>query len=178
MVGQENGHDPDLYRRLGVADDAPREEIVRAYRRLAHEAHPDARPGDPDAPRRFRELTDAYDVLSDPRKRTAYDRSRAAGAPRGPASDAGRRRPEAGWSGAAMGREGPVPTPPIRIGPVRVEPLPGAAGEPGAAGAAADALAGPLLRRWLSALVALREVTGRVPWIAPWIGSDPDVERR
>jgi curved DNA-binding protein CbpA len=69
---------PDLfYRRLGLGSEASRSEIVHAYRRLAHDAHPDAHPGDPDAARRFRELTEAYQVLVDPSRRASYDRTRA-----------------------------------------------------------------------------------------------------
>jgi len=75
--------DPDpwpteaLYLRLEVRPDASRQEIVSAYRRLVHGAHPDAQPDDPGAAQRFREITEAYDILSDPRRRTSYDRSRA-----------------------------------------------------------------------------------------------------
>jgi curved DNA-binding protein CbpA len=64
-----------LYVRLEVRPDASRQEIVSAYRRLAHGAHPDARPGDPEAAQRFREITEAYEVLSDPLRRASYDRS-------------------------------------------------------------------------------------------------------
>lgn len=63
-----------LYSRLEVSPGASREEIVRAYRRLAHGAHPDTHPQDPDAARRFREITEAYDVLTDPDRRVSYDR--------------------------------------------------------------------------------------------------------
>ncbi len=63
----------ELYERLELRSDASRAEIVHAYRRLAHAAHPDARPGDPDAARRFRELTEAYQVLADPEQRAGYD---------------------------------------------------------------------------------------------------------
>jgi len=76
------GKNPDprsvegLYLRLEVRPDASRREIVSAYRRLAHGAHPDAHPGDPEAAQRFREITEAYDVLSDPLRRASYDRSR------------------------------------------------------------------------------------------------------
>jgi curved DNA-binding protein CbpA len=66
-----------FYRRLDVGPDASRDEIVHAYRRLAHDAHPDAHPGDPDAERRFREITEAYEVLADPSRRASYDRTRA-----------------------------------------------------------------------------------------------------
>jgi curved DNA-binding protein CbpA len=66
-----------LYLRLEVTPDASRQEIVSAYRRLVHSAHPDAHPEDPEAARRFREITEAYDVLSDPSRRDSYDRTRA-----------------------------------------------------------------------------------------------------
>jgi molecular chaperone DnaJ len=56
----------DYYAALGVARDAPSEEIKKAFRRLARESHPDANPGDPSAEARFREVAEAYEVLSDP----------------------------------------------------------------------------------------------------------------
>jgi len=71
----------DLYRVLGLRPDASGPDIARAYRQQARALHPDARPGDPDAPVRFRALTDAYEVLSDPDRRDAYDRQRAPAAP-------------------------------------------------------------------------------------------------
>ena len=63
------------YRRLEVGPGASHDEIVRAYRRLALGAHPDAHPQDPGASLRFREITEAYEVLGDPRRREAYDGS-------------------------------------------------------------------------------------------------------
>ncbi len=62
-----------FYIRLEVAPTASQDEIARAYRRLAHGAHPDANPEDPDAARRFREVTEAYEVLGDPARRARYD---------------------------------------------------------------------------------------------------------
>ena len=65
---------PDYYAILGVDRDTTSEEIKRAFRRLARETHPDANPGVPDAEHKFREIAEAYEVLSDPQKRAAYDR--------------------------------------------------------------------------------------------------------
>ena len=62
----------DLYETLGVSRDANGDEIKRAYRKLARELHPDINP-DPQVQERFKEVTAAYDVLSDPQKRQQYD---------------------------------------------------------------------------------------------------------
>ncbi len=64
----------DYYETLGVARDASADDIKRAFRRLARDSHPDANPGDPSAEARFREVAEAYEVLSDPSRRAAYDR--------------------------------------------------------------------------------------------------------
>jgi molecular chaperone DnaJ len=72
----------DYYERLGVARDADTSEIKKAYRRLAMDYHPD-RNDSPDAEDRFREVTEAYEVLRDPEKRSLYDRYGEAGIKRG-----------------------------------------------------------------------------------------------
>lgn len=63
----------DHYEVLGVARAATQEEIKKAYRQLAREHHPDANAGDPVSEERFKAITHAYDVLSDPQKRQHYD---------------------------------------------------------------------------------------------------------
>lgn len=69
----------DLYEVLGVARDASAEDIKKAYRDLARKHHPDANPDDPKAEERFKEISAAYDTLSDPDKRAAYDQFGASG---------------------------------------------------------------------------------------------------
>ncbi len=63
----------DYYEVLGVARGASEEEIKKAFRRLAREHHPDHNPGDKGAEDRFKEINEAYSVLSDPGKRANYD---------------------------------------------------------------------------------------------------------
>jgi molecular chaperone DnaJ len=65
---------PDYYKVLGVAKGASDEEIKKAYRKLARQYHPDRNAGDKKAEERFKEISQAHDVLSDPEKRKAYDR--------------------------------------------------------------------------------------------------------
>src|ERR1700730_9112984 len=64
----------DYYQVLGIAKTATDKDIRSAYRRLARKYHPDLNPGDRSSEGRFKELQAAYDVLSDPVKRSKYDR--------------------------------------------------------------------------------------------------------
>ena len=64
----------DYYEVLGVAKGASDNDIKKAYRKLARQYHPDRNPGDKQAETRFKEIQDAYDILSDKQKREQYDR--------------------------------------------------------------------------------------------------------
>lgn len=63
----------DYYAILGVPRNATEKEIKQAYRRLARKYHPDVNPGDKSAEEKFKEISEAYEVLSDPEKRAKYD---------------------------------------------------------------------------------------------------------
>jgi molecular chaperone DnaJ len=69
----------DLYKVLGVSKTASDEEIKKAYRKLARQHHPDRNPGDKAAEEKFKEISAAHDVLSDPEKRKQYDAGGAFG---------------------------------------------------------------------------------------------------
>ena len=69
----------DFYKILGVSKDVTQAELKKAYRKLAKENHPDLHPGDAKAEARFKDISEAYDVLSDAEQRKEYDAIRAMG---------------------------------------------------------------------------------------------------
>src|SRR5215210_4610830 len=73
----------DYYSVLNVPRDASDDEIKKSYRKLAMRYHPDRNSGSKEAEERFKEITEAYDVLRDPEKRALYDRYGEAGLRRG-----------------------------------------------------------------------------------------------
>ena len=70
----------DYYSLLGLGRDADQNEIKKAYRKLAMEYHPDRNPDDKKAEEKFKAISEAYAILSDPQKRAEYDRFGKAGA--------------------------------------------------------------------------------------------------
>jgi curved DNA-binding protein CbpA len=158
-VPADHPQGPSLYDVLQVRADSSTTDIARAYRRLARAWHPDTRPADPGAAARFQAVSDAYELLSDPVRRAAYDERRAVRASGSktvsrPAADRGHRSsptspllsspslpplwplgpartaPLASQPRVAAG--GPV----VRPGPVRIGPPPG---DPAAVQASAEA---------------------------------------
>ena len=69
----------DYYEVMGVPKNATEEEIKKAYRKLAKQYHPDLHPGDKEAEAKFKELNEAYEVLSDKEKKARYDQFGRAG---------------------------------------------------------------------------------------------------
>ncbi len=86
------------YEVLGLKREAGPEEIRKAYRKLAKEFHPDLNPGKPEAEARFKAVSAAYTLLSDPEKRARFDR--------GEIDESGAERPHAAYRGFAEGAEG------------------------------------------------------------------------
>jgi molecular chaperone DnaJ len=75
-MAQREWVEKDFYKELGVSSDASQDDIKRAYRKLARDLHPDANQDDPRAAERFKAVSEAHSVLSDPTKRKEYDETR------------------------------------------------------------------------------------------------------
>lgn len=75
-MSQKDWMEKDYYKVLGVPKDAKPDQIKKAFRKIARENHPDQHPGDKKAEQRFKEASEAHDVLSDPSKRAEYDEQR------------------------------------------------------------------------------------------------------
>src|SRR5918998_585713 len=103
----------DYYEILGIKRDAKPDEIKKAYRRLARKYHPDVNPGDKAAEERFKLMSEAHDVLSDPKKRSVYDRfgqysdNLADAASRGAGPSGGRSAPGFDFTGFDWGSGSP-----------------------------------------------------------------------
>jgi curved DNA-binding protein len=93
----------DYYKVLGVSRDADEKEIKKAFRKLAQQYHPDRNPGDKEAEAKFKEINEAYTVLSDPDKRAKYDRF---GSQWEQYARAGGRAEDFDWGGWASGGGG------------------------------------------------------------------------
>ena len=79
-MASENWITDDFYKALGVSEDASESDIKKAYRKLSRKYHPDLNPGDEQAEKKFKEISEAYDVLSDKKQREEYDQIRRYGA--------------------------------------------------------------------------------------------------
>src|SRR5258708_17624289 len=79
----------DFYETLGVAKGAGADDLKRAYRKLAMQYHPDRNSGDKTAEQKFKDISEAYDILKDDQKRAAYDRFGHAAFEQGGAGGAG-----------------------------------------------------------------------------------------
>jgi molecular chaperone DnaJ len=78
-MASQDWFDKDFYAVLGVAKDVSDAELKKIYRKLARQYHPDSNPGDAAAEAKFKEISEAYAVLSDPQERAEYDQLRAMG---------------------------------------------------------------------------------------------------
>ena len=78
-MASQDWFDKDFYKVLGVSKDVPQAELKKTYRKLARQYHPDSNPGDAKAEAKFKEISEAYSVLSDEEQRKEYDQVRAMG---------------------------------------------------------------------------------------------------
>ena len=102
-MANQDWFDKDFYKILGVAKGVTDAELKKVYRKLARQFHPDSNPGDAKAEARFKEISEAYSVLSDAEQRKEYDAVRAMG---GGARFTGGAGPGAGFPGGFPGGAG------------------------------------------------------------------------
>lgn len=101
---QHDWLEKDFYKTLGVSDDVSEKDLTKAYRKLARKYHPDANPDNAKAEERFKEISEAYDVLGDAERRKEYDEIRRLGSTRGFGGFGGG-GPGAGGPGGGFGFE-------------------------------------------------------------------------
>jgi molecular chaperone DnaJ len=106
----------DFYSVLGVSPSAPADDIKKQYRRLAKQYHPDANANDPKAADRFKEISEAWQVLGDKEKRKQYDEMRSLGALGGFGGGSSRARRSGSSAGGAAGPSGGSPFPEFDVG--------------------------------------------------------------
>lgn len=111
-MASQDWFDKDFYQLLGVSKDVSDAELKKAYRKLARKYHPDSNPGDAAAEAKFKEISEAHSVLSDPEQRKEYDAIRAMGsgarftAPGGAGASGGFEDVFGGMFGGAPGARG------------------------------------------------------------------------
>lgn len=98
-MASQDWFEKDFYKVMGVSKDVSEADLKKKYRKLARELHPDLHPGDAKAEARFKEVNEAFDVLSDKAKRAEYDQVRAMGS--GPRFAGGAGGPQGGFGGGA-----------------------------------------------------------------------------
>ena len=102
-MASQDWFEKDFYKVLGVSKDVTEAELKKVYRKLAREFHPDSNPGNAAAEARFKEISEAYSVLSDKQQRAEYDQVRAMGG--GARFTGGQGFPGGGFPGGAAGFE-------------------------------------------------------------------------
>ena len=102
-MASQDWFEKDFYKVMGVSKDVSEAELKKKYRKLARDFHPDLHPGDAKAEARFKEINEAFDVLSDKSKRAEYDQVRAMG--NGPRFAGGAGGGQAGGFGGGAGFE-------------------------------------------------------------------------
>ena len=103
-MASENWLSEDFYKTLGVKEDASDSDIKKAYRKLSRKYHPDLNPGNETAEKKFKEVSEAYDVLSDKKQREEYDQIRKYGAAGFGGSGFGGGASGVGGAGGGFGR--------------------------------------------------------------------------